>query len=85
MYAVQEYCFICLLLQALEEEETMTPEQLAIKNVGKQVLRHALFTLCFIVCCIISFYSNFFFYPPFENLIAFLKARDFPSVCFMLF
>ena len=23
--------------QALEEEETMTPEQLAIKNVGKQV------------------------------------------------
>ena len=25
------------LLQSLEEEETMTPEQLAIKNVGKQV------------------------------------------------
>ena len=24
-------------LQALEEEESMTPEQLAIKNVGKQV------------------------------------------------
>ena len=26
-----------IFLQALEEEETMTPEQLAIKNVGKQV------------------------------------------------
>jgi len=24
-------------IQALEDEETMTPEQLAIKNVGKQV------------------------------------------------
>lgn len=84
MYAVQEYCFICLLLQALEEEESMTPEQLAIKNVGKQVFKHALFTLCFIISCTISFYSNFFFLP-FENLIAFLKARDFPSVCFMLF
>jgi len=26
-----------LSLQSLEEEEKMTPEQLAIKNVGKQV------------------------------------------------
>jgi len=26
-----------LCLQSLEEEEKMTPEQLAIKNVGKQV------------------------------------------------
>jgi len=28
---------LLFLFQALEEEETMTPEQLAIKNVGKQV------------------------------------------------
>ena len=29
--------FVCFL-QAVEDEDTMTPEQLAIKNVGKQVL-----------------------------------------------
>lgn len=28
--------FLCHFRQALEEEETMTPEQLAIKHVGKQ-------------------------------------------------
>ena len=28
---------LSVFLQALEEEEKMTPEQLAIKNVGKQV------------------------------------------------
>jgi len=35
------YNKIMFCLQSLEEEEKMTPEQLAIKNVGKQV--HLLF------------------------------------------
>ncbi len=29
--------YVCLPWQALEEEEGMTPEQLVLKNVGKQV------------------------------------------------
>ena len=33
------------LYQALEEEETMTAEQLAIKNVGKQVGSCCIFQL----------------------------------------
>lgn len=33
--------------QAVEEEDKMTPEQLAIKNVGKQVKFYVnLFTMC---------------------------------------
>lgn len=35
-YHFKEYFKLLLLSQALEEEEKMTPEQLAIKNVGKQ-------------------------------------------------
>lgn len=34
-----------LLFQALEEEDKMTPEQLAIKNVGKQVFDFCLHLL----------------------------------------
>lgn len=30
---------LCVHSQAVEEEDKMTPEQLAIKNVGKQVRR----------------------------------------------
>ena len=32
-----EALFDAVIVEPLEEEETMTPEQLAIKNVGKQV------------------------------------------------
>ena len=32
---------VFLFVQALEEESTMTPEQLALKNVGKQVRKTA--------------------------------------------
>jgi len=35
-YSNHSLSVVCLL-QSLEEEEKMTPEQLAIKNVGKQV------------------------------------------------
>ena len=45
-YPVQSACCMCWCVQSLEEEEKMTPEQLAIKNVGKQVHRLLLSFCC---------------------------------------
>ena len=42
-------------MQALEEESTMTPEQLALKNVGKQVcVQNQATGLCTYMCMLIS-------------------------------
>lgn len=38
--------FVISSLKAVEEEDKMTPEQLAIKNVGKQVRRKYLICNC---------------------------------------
>lgn len=42
------YFFFCT--QAVEEEDKMTPEQLAIKNVGKQVMCPTWLILNFLSC-----------------------------------
>lgn len=43
---------VTFLLQAVEEEDKMTPEQLAIKNVGKQVKKNQHCCVIFILCCL---------------------------------
>lgn len=43
--------------QAVEEEDKMTPEQLAIKNVGKQVKIVVFFKICVLIYLFIYVFS----------------------------